>query len=102
MEGHRFWVKLHHAYTGEIVLAACDEDILGRSIAIEDGFEAIISEGFYMGSLVDWEQLRSMLQNATIVNLVGNEVIGLAVKEGIVPESASRTVGGIKHVQIMR
>ncbi|MCS7095439.1 MAG: DUF424 family protein [Thaumarchaeota archaeon] len=102
MGGHRFWAKLHHAYTGEIVLAACDEDILGRSIAIEDGFEAVISEGFYMGSLVDWEQLKSMLSNATIVNLVGNEVIDLAVREGIVPEAAFRTIGGVKHVQIMR
>ncbi|MEN3047437.1 MAG: DUF424 family protein [Candidatus Caldarchaeales archaeon] len=102
MGRQRFWAKLHHTYTGEVVLAACDEEILGRRVPVEDGFEVVISEGFYMGSLVDWEQLRSMLSSATIVNLVGNELVETAVREGLVPAAAFRVVGGVKHVQILR
>ena len=95
-------MKVHHSYTGEIILAACDRDLLGRRLKVADGFEVLVSESFYMGRLASWEEVRSLIAQVTIVNLVGNGVVGRAVREGLVPERACRDVGGVKHVQIMR
>ncbi|MDJ0273696.1 MAG: DUF424 family protein [Nitrososphaerota archaeon] len=98
----KYWMKVHHSYTGEIILAACDRDLLGRRLKVADGFEVLVSESFYMGRLASWEEVRSLIAQVTIVNLVGNGVVGRAVREGLVPERACRDVGGVKHVQIMR
>jgi hypothetical protein len=55
-----------------------------------------------MGRLAKWEEVRSLIAQVTIVNLVGNSVVARAINDGIVPERACRDVGGVKHVQIMK
>ena len=34
MASKKVWVKVHHSRTGEVVVAACDEDLLGKKIKI--------------------------------------------------------------------
>lgn len=97
-----YWVKTHRSLTGEIVVAVCDSELLGVRLRVRDGYEALVSPDFYMGKRVDWEGVKMALEEATIVNLLGNDVVSRAILEGIVDESACIEVGGIKHVQLFK
>lgn len=89
-----------HSGNGERILAACDEDVLGKTFR-GDGMRITVNEGFYNGDLVKEEFFISHMKDATIMNLVGEKVIALAIKEGHVKESAVMDIGGVKHVQVV-
>jgi hypothetical protein len=97
-----FWVKVHHSVTGEVIVAACDRGLLGKKIRISEKFETRVSEDFYMGRTANWEHVAKLIETATIVNLLGDEIVEAATAAGIVPEGACTTIGGIRHVQLIR
>jgi len=95
-------MKTHKSLTGEVIVAVCDAELLGRRLKVRNGFEALVSPDFYMGKAVDWEVVKEAIEGATIVNLLGNDVVSKAIAEGVVAESACIDVGGVKHVQLFR
>lgn len=97
-----YWMKMHRSLTGEVVVAVCDSELLGSRLKVRDGYEVSVSPDFYMGRVVDWEGVKKAMEDATIVNLLGNDVVSRAISEGLVSESACIEVGGIKHVQLFR
>lgn len=99
-EWGRFWVKLHHSRTGEVVAAICDEELLGRRIVTEGGFEIKVDNSFYGGVLVEGESVMRYIEQATIVNLLGNRIVSMLISKGLVRESAAIKIGGIMHVQM--
>ena len=59
-----------------------------------------ISERFYKGELVSEEEAVDILKKGENMNLVGEEVISLALKEKIINEQDVIKIGGVKHAQI--
>ncbi|MCD6235620.1 MAG: DUF424 family protein [Thaumarchaeota archaeon] len=100
MASKKVWVKVHHSRTGEVVVAACDEDLLGKKIKINDGFSVEVSKSFYGGFLVNPSDLEKYIREAGIVNLLGEAVISYLVKRGLISEKAVIRVGEIPHVQL--
>jgi hypothetical protein len=100
MMNKRFWVKVHHSRTGEVVVAVCDEELLGRSLKILEGFSVEVSRAFYGGVLVGEEELQNYLKQGTIINLLGENVVEYALNHGIVVEKAVVKICGIPHVQM--
>ncbi|MEM2331650.1 MAG: DUF424 family protein [Nitrososphaerota archaeon] len=98
--GKRFWVKVHHSRTGEVVVAACDEELLGKNLKIVEGLSVEVSRTFYGGVLVGEDELQSYLKQGTIINLLGEYVIEYALSHGLIIEKAVTKVGGVPHVQI--
>ena len=94
------YVKIHRA-TDDIILAACDEEVLGKTFA---GGEAriTVSERFYNGELVPEEAFIQRMESASIMNLVGERVIALAVERGHVSEDCIIEIGGVKHAQVVK
>ncbi|MCS7135527.1 MAG: DUF424 family protein [Nitrososphaerota archaeon] len=99
-EWGRFWVKLHHSRTGEVVAAICDEELLGKRIVTEKGFEIKVDNSFYGGVLVEGENVIRYIEQATIINLLGNRIVGMLISKGFIHERAAIKVGGIMHVQM--
>lgn len=100
MASEKAWVKVHHSRTGETVVAACDENLLGKKIKINDNFSVEVSKAFYGGILVKCDELDRYLREAKIVNLLGETVISHMIKKGIVSEKAVMKVGKIPHIQL--
>jgi len=100
MASRKVWVKVHHSRTGEVVIAACDENLLGKKIKLNDGFSIEVSKAFYGGFLIEPEELDKYIQQARIVNLLGEVVISYMIKKGLVSEKAVIKVGEIPHVQL--
>ncbi|MCS7142301.1 MAG: DUF424 family protein [Aigarchaeota archaeon] len=97
----RYWAKLHYSATGEVVLAACDLTLLGRMIPVSEDHVIEVSEEFYMGQSINWDQLLILIEKATIINLLGDEVVTRAIEHKILAPEAVLKVGGVSHAQIM-
>lgn len=89
-----------HTHGKETILAACDEDIIGMTF--EGGGARIrVSENFYRGESVSPEAFRERMKSVTIMNLVGDEVIAIAIEEGKVSPDCVMEIGGVKHAQVV-
>ncbi len=85
---------------GEILLAACDEEIIGKTFN-EGNLSIEVKEDFYRGEKTGLENLEDLIKEASIVNLTGNNVVEKAISSGLVDESNIITINGIKHAQIV-
>lgn len=82
----------------ERLVAACDEDVLGRVLK-EGRLRLEVKPDFYDGFVGDEEALEAHLRNCTVANLVGKNVVSLAIKLGYVAEENVITIQGVPHAQ---
>ena len=94
------YVRIHKA-ADDIILAACDEDVLGKTFKGND-MRITVSEGFYNGFLVTEEEFIDRMDAYTIMNLVGEKVIALAIENGHVSEDCVLEIGDVKHAQVVK
>ena len=84
-----------------VLLAICDEELLGKTLR-EGKIVFKISEDFYKGKKISIDQAVSMIENSTIINIIGNECVKKAIENGFVHPEAVLKIEGISHVQIMK
>ena len=95
-----FSVK-RHISEGHILIAACDLDLLGKTL--EDGDLCLeVRESFYGGEKVGPDILGRLLEMSTMANLVGKRAIALAIEMGIVNEDCVIFVKGVPHAQCLK
>lgn len=84
-----------------LLVAVCDDDVLGETF--EDGDVSLtVSEEFYGGDEADEQAILNSLARASVANIVGNEAVELAVREGFVEESNVLDVETTRHAQFLR
>ena len=88
-----------HTVGSDVLIACCDKEILGARLS-GDEFELHVNERFYGGEEVSEEDLIGMISEATVANLLGDGVIDMAVRRGIIEQSAVREICGVKHAQL--
>ena len=93
-------VKLYNI-EGEVLLAACDKELLNQRFE-EGELQIHVVDSFYNGTEVTKEGFIIHLASATIMNLVGEEVIQVAREEGLLQESGILRIDGVPHAQITR
>lgn len=93
-----FYAK-RYSVKGELMLAACDKDIVGK-VFTEKDIQLDVREDFYKGDNVDPQELRDLLKKATIINLIGIRCVNVAEEMGLVENKI--VVQGIPHVQIFQ
>jgi len=91
------FAKKHPTERG-ILLAVSDEELLGRSFS-EKSFRLEITEDFYGGQRVSEEELKPLMKEAYILNIVGKKSVEIAVKLGLVNKEEILVIGGIPHAQ---
>lgn len=94
------YMKIHRA-TGDTILAACDEEVLGNTYRGEDT-KITVSETFYNGRLVTEEEFIDHMEDVTIMNLVGERAVSIAIEKGHVSEDCILDIGGVKHAQVVK
>ena len=88
------YVKVH-----KDVVALCDEDIIGKTF--EDSKRKLeVSERFYRGDLLDEEKVIGVLKKSKNLNLVGNNVVKIALDNGIISKEEVIKIGEVNHAQI--
>ena len=84
-----------------VVLAICDSEILGRTLR-EGKIVFHVKEEFYDGGRVTIEEAVDMIENSTIVNMVGKKCVEKAIAKGYVHPEAVLNIQGIPHAQIVK
>ncbi len=84
-----------------VVLAICDSEMLGKTLR-EGKIVFHIKEEFYKGGLVTVEEAIDMIENSTIVNMVGKCCVEQAIEKGYVHPEAVLNIEGIPHAQIVK
>ncbi len=85
----------------EIVVALCDESLLGKVIK-RKGVDIEISKGFYGEKKIDEAVAARLMQKSTIGNLFGKEIISLARKNGFITKENIILIDGIPHAQFVK
>lgn len=100
-EGTSGVVMRVHRVHAEVVVAACDAELLGKDLPVgAAGRTAKISGQFYGERIVSKEEFVLALRRATIVNLLGAQVLKWAEEEGFVDENGCGVLGGVPHAEI--
>jgi hypothetical protein len=86
---------------GNVLLAICDCEILGKTLR-EGKITFHVKEEFYKGAKVDIEEAIDMIENSTIVNMVGKKIVQKAIEKGYVHPEAVLNIEGIPHAQIIK
>jgi len=84
-----------------VLLSICDSEILGKTLC-EGKIVFHVKEDFYRGSRVDVEEAVSMIDNSTIVNMIGKNVVKRAIEKGYVHPEAVLHIEGVPHAQIVK
>lgn len=96
----KFWFKMHHTPNGFIIAAICDEELLGKNISLNNNSIRKVPESFYGGVLITEEEVFKRIENATIINMLGDKIVKKAIKHGLVSEKNVFKIGNISHIQI--
>lgn len=94
------YVRLHRG-RDDIILAACDEEVIGKTFR-GNGMRITVSEDFYNGELIPEEAFVERMRSVTIMNLVGERTIALAMENGHVDGSNVLQIGETKHAQVVK
>ena len=81
------------------MLAICDYKILDKTF--ESGDLTITVSDFYKGKKCTDKQASALVNKATIINAVGNEIVRLLIDRNMVEESNVLKIGGILHAQVI-
>ncbi len=84
-----------------VLLSICDSEILGKTLC-EGKIVFQVKEDFYRGSRVDVEEAVNMIDNSTIVNMIGKNVVKKAIEKGYVHPEAVLHIEGVPHAQIVK
>ncbi|MBU5689546.1 MAG: DUF424 family protein [Candidatus Aenigmatarchaeota archaeon] len=95
-----FWVKVHRI-KDHIVAAVCDEELIDKKLDF-DGIIFHLNRKFYGGEIVDKEKVTKILENCTIGNLVGNNIIDLAIEKKYIDKNNIISINGVPHAQFIK
>jgi hypothetical protein len=84
-----------------VLLAICDCELLGRTLR-EGKIVFHVRDEFYNGRKASVEEAIGMINNSTIVNLVGKCCVEKAIAEGYVHPEAVLKIEGVPHAQIIK
>jgi hypothetical protein len=84
-----------------ILLAICDEELLGK--VLEDGKLVFkVGEEFYKGPKMPVTEAIALVEESTVVNMIGTNIVNKAISCGLVHPEAVLNICGIPHAQIIK
>lgn len=96
----KIYVKVYRVQ-GEVLVAACDEELLGKTFR-EGELKLEVKERFYKGELREVEDLKFLLEEATIANLTGERCVSKAIELGYVNPERVLKIQGVPHAQMTK
>jgi hypothetical protein len=86
---------------GCTLLATCDANLLGKVLR-EGKIVFEIREEFYKGLKVSVEEAIDLVEQCSMVNMVGHMIVKRAVEKGLIHPEAVIKISGIPHAQIIK
>lgn len=96
----QFSVKITD-YQKNLMLNICDLDLLGKEI-VEKELNMNISKSYYGEKIIEHEEARNLLKNASIINMVGEKTISLSLELGVGSENGVKIIGGVPFLIVFK
>lgn len=96
----KFWCKVYQT-KHEVVAAICDEDVLGRTLE-DDRFKLTVNRSFYGGLLIEEKVALRIMQKVTIGNLMGENIVEVALRGGFITRENLIFIDGVPHAQFAK
>jgi hypothetical protein len=90
-----------HRVRAEVVVAACDSELLGTYLGVGKTRVPVTSQ-FYGRRVVTEEEFVHFVRQGTIVNLLGKRTLAWALRAGLVGPEGTGTLGGVPHAEIIQ
>jgi hypothetical protein len=94
-----FWCKIH-SEKENLIVAICDEKLLGKKIGKKP--RVTVEKEFYGGELIDDKKAVEMMEKANICNLLGKEIIKIALEKKFIMKENIILIGEIPHAQFIQ
>jgi hypothetical protein len=95
------FLKIHHLPGSADVVAVCDRELLNTTISHEK-LTMRVHDSFYGTTPASEEEVRSALEKAGNINLIGERAVNVAISMGYLTHSECIMIGKIPHAQIYR
>jgi len=89
-----------HSQNNKLVLAICDEDLLGKTIEENDLILDLKSD-FYRGEEMNETELKQLLVSTYIINAVGKKSIDFLKQEKLINSNNINFVNSVPHIQLI-
>lgn len=89
-----------HRQGREVLVAVSDAGLVGRLFR-EGNMRLHVGEAFYGTDGVDAQEVLRQLSACTIANLVGVDIITLAIQHGLVDADSVLDIEGVPHAQLV-
>lgn len=96
----RFFVKTS-SYQNSNMLNMCDEDLLGKTVK-NDKVQINISKSYYGQRLVDKTEAQTLMQNCSVLNLVGQNTIQMSVELKVGSQQGVKTIDGVPFLIVFK
>lgn len=83
------------------MLNICDVELVDRTVRQGD-LEMHISKSYYADRIVDENEAKSLLQNSSIINMVGRQTIDLSIKMGVGSAKGVKEIEGIPFLIVFK
>ena len=88
-------------YQKNAMLNICDAELLGKNIT-EGELNMHISESYYGEKFIDREEAKTLLQNSSIINMVGKETVSLSLELGIGSENGVKIISDVPFLIVFK
>ena len=86
-------------YQGTYMINICDLDLVGRVIN-KDDFTINISKEYFHDEEINEEEAASLLKSSSMLNLVGNDIVTLALKLKLAKENSVKVIEGVPFLMV--
>lgn len=90
------YLMIHRERGGGTVVAACDRELLGKTLT-EGDIQITVSEDFFGENLASEEEVRHALAHASNANIIGERVVGIAISLGCIERSSCLMIGSVPY-----
>ncbi len=88
-------------YQNNTMLNICDAEFIGKTIT-EGELNMNITKNYYGDKPIDQEEAKILLQKASIINMVGNEIISMSVDLGIGSKNGIKLISGVPFLIVFQ
>jgi hypothetical protein len=88
-------------YERNLMLNICDLDLLGKTI-VEKELNMNISKSYYGDKIIEHDEAKHLLKNASIINMVGKETVSLSLEIGVGSEKSVKIIDGIPFLIVFK
>ena len=83
------------------MLNICDIELVGRTL-VQSDLAMNISKSYYAERIVDEKEATHLLQNSSIINMVGIKTVELSVKIGVGSSKGVKKIDGVPFLIVFK